>query len=108
MRLAAEFANFTLSSNNYTVNVNNSPATFGGIVFDNVPESGRTDFNDYFISNISLKAGNNTITLVTSNNTPHLEHGTIKATAPMIDCIKIATDATIDWAEGGYHQNKSN
>lgn len=56
-------------------------------------------FEDYVISmKISLKKGDNVIRLVTENN--RMFYGTMAASAPMIDCIKIYTNTEISWTEG--------
>ena len=62
-------------------------------------------FQDYEITaKLSLKAGENTIRLVTDNT--HDYGGSMHSAAPMVDCIKIYTDKTIGWTEGcEYAQN---
>lgn len=56
-------------------------------------------FEDYTISmTVSLQKGENVIRLVTEND--RFFYGTMAAAAPMIDCIKIYTDVSIDWTPG--------
>lgn len=52
-------------------------------------------FKDYTIGTISLQEGKNTITFTVNNNT--VLQGTAKAIAPIIDCIKIKTDASLTY-----------
>jgi uncharacterized repeat protein (TIGR02543 family) len=56
-------------------------------------------FEDYDISlHVSLKKGENVIRLVTENS--RVFYGTMAASAPMIDCIKLYTDTELTWTEG--------
>jgi len=53
-------------------------------------------FSNYVISeNVSLKAGENRILLMVTNNGEYAS--TIIACAPMIDCLYITTDAVLTW-----------
>ena len=56
-------------------------------------------FQDYQIGKISLKAGENLIQVKTIN---HEElGGTLTATAPIIDCVRVETEAVVTW-DGAY------
>ena len=47
------------------------------------------------IGDIELKEGENIIRLTVNNNTQFASGGTTKSAAPMVDCIKIYSDATL-------------
>ncbi|MDO5423056.1 MAG: InlB B-repeat-containing protein [Eubacteriales bacterium] len=72
----------------------------GAVTKDEDPNYTRKrPFEDYLITEkLSLHAGENIIRLVTDNT--HDYGGSMHAAAPMVDCIKIYTDAEIDWTEG--------
>jgi len=99
LRLSAEVTDITINSNTYKVQVNDTYLSYGDIVLDNVPAMSSDDlkpFEDYLIAqNVSLKAGENTIKLITDNDDPM--GGTMTSTAPMIDCLKIVTEANLTW-----------
>lgn len=97
-RLSAEGGkNFTISPSNYTIEVNGTPLNYSPIQFRNVPPlPGALAFQDYTLArNVSLVEGENVVKFITSNNTSL--GGTTEATAPMIDCLKITTSATLTW-----------
>jgi hypothetical protein len=50
------------------------------------------------ISGVSLKKGANLIQLLTSN-TNAVAGTTFKANAPIVDCVKVVTDAVVIWDE---------
>lgn len=55
-------------------------------------------FEDFIVSvNLSLKSGVNSISLITDNNEvpSGTDNATMTATAPIVDCIKIITDAQL-------------
>lgn len=57
---------------------------------------GRRPFSDFTIAvNLSLKKGTNTFSFITANTNGM--GGTMAATAPVIDCIKIVTSAELSW-----------
>ena len=57
---------------------------------------GKRPFSDVVIAtHMSLKKGDNKLTFLTANS--HGMGGTMAATAPVIDCIKITTSANLDW-----------
>ena len=101
-RLSAEMADFTIDPNNYTISVNDTPVQYSAISFTNVPTSTNDGqclpFEDYVISaNVTLKEGANVIKFTTSNSDNYVGSGTISGTAPLIDCIKLTTDAVLAW-----------
>ena len=55
-------------------------------------------FEDYLISTeMPLVAGKNIVRLEIANSEHHGAGGTVNATAPMIDCVIIDTDAVLSW-----------
>ncbi len=57
---------------------------------------GQRPFSDFTITvNLNLKKGDNVLTFLTANT--HGMGGTMAATAPVIDCIKITTSASLSW-----------
>ena len=62
-------------------------------------------FEDYEITaTMNLRQGENIIRLVTDNT--HDYGGSMHSAAPMVDCIKIYTNATLTWTEGKcYDEN---
>lgn len=99
MRLAGEGgAEFTITSDIYTVMVNGTAFTYDDITFKDVPTLGQPimQFQDYVVAEgVHLNAGENVIELITTNATSM--GGTTAAIAPMVDCIKITTSADLTW-----------
>ncbi len=98
MRLSAEVMDITISPSNYTVLVNGAAMQYNSIVFTDVPgvaEPTMYPFEDYLVGTISLVEGVNTIQLITTNTDAMA--GTMYATAPIVDCIKIETTAVLTW-----------
>lgn len=96
-RLSAEGADYTISPSNYKVAVNGTELQYAPVQFTGVPGVGSMlPFKDYVLAtNVSLKEGENIISFTTANSTSL--GGTTTATAPIIDCIKIVTSATLTW-----------
>lgn len=96
-RLSAEGADYTISTSNYKVTVNDKELQFAAVQFKNVPGVGdMLKFKDYTLAtNVSLKKGENVIKLITANT--NSLGGTTTATAPIVDCIKITTSAVLSW-----------
>lgn len=115
-RLSAEFFNITIfaetkpanayeKNGKYTAELNGTSLDYGFINFSEVPGLGseyKKGFQDFKISNVSLKQGQNVIKLITDNNTWF--GGTAVAVAPLVDCIKINTYAVLSWTKvnGNY------
>ena len=100
LRLSAEVMDISLTTTDYNVVVNDSMIGYSQIDIKDVPAqgSGKTkEFADFTITKkMSLKSGENTIKLVTNNSKAMF--GTMASTAPMIDCIKISTNAKLTFA----------
>lgn len=109
LRLSGEVKDFFIQSTKtpgvleqepvYTIKVNGQTIQYTKIYFTNVPsQSSNTllPFQDFVISvNINLVAGKNTFQLITDNEL--LMGGTMSATAPMVDCLKLTTYAVLTW-----------
>lgn len=100
MRLSGEILEtISLTSDEFVVEVNGEKIDYPTILIDNIPSSmdaPKRAFQDFLVTtSLSLKKGVNSIRLVVNNS--KFMGGTASATAPLIDCIKIATDATLDW-----------
>lgn len=93
IRISAEFYDQTFSSANYSVVLNGSALPWEAVT---VKGTQNPAFIDVVIGKqLALKEGANSIELVTNNNTAI--GGTMKASAPLVDCVKIATSATLTW-----------
>lgn len=111
VRLSAEVMDFYIAPTSitpetpvYTVSVNGTPIMYDPIYFDDVPSVGQyLPFEDYRLSiHVSLVEGTNTIILLTDNEIAMA--GTMTATAPMVDALKIETYADLTWepVDGNY------
>ena len=108
LSLSAEQADVTLSPENYTVEVNGNPLSYGEIKFEKVTEApGKIlPFRRVRIaSGVKLKKGANVIKLITSNSVPMTSAdgealGTMYATAPIVDCLYVLSSANVTWREG--------
>ncbi|MBR1813362.1 MAG: InlB B-repeat-containing protein [Lachnospiraceae bacterium] len=101
LRLGAEFFSMTLTDEMYLVEVNGEKISYKDIELLNVPsyESGqKLPFKDFTLqSKVALKEGENIITLKVNNDIKMNDSGTLYATAPMVDCIYVSTDAVLSW-----------
>ena len=101
LRLSGEVINpveFTWEE--WKVKVNGDAIDYGEISIwgcrTDMSQSWVRPFEDFTITTaLSLKAGDNVIELITDNDKPMA--GTMFSTAPMVDCMKIYTDATLTW-----------
>ena len=86
---------------NYTINVNGNPLNYNMVdVSYNAADYAATDgwrpFSDFVLTTtLSLNVGNNKLEFISSNMDGM--GGTMAATAPVIDCIKVDTSAELDW-----------
>ncbi|MCD8309200.1 MAG: InlB B-repeat-containing protein [Clostridia bacterium] len=88
----------SLSSDQYLVTVNGTPVSYSTISFD-VSSLGADEhiaFADFYINNITLAAGSNTIRLEVNNECKG-EGGTQRAKCPLVDCMKIYSSTTLTW-----------
>ena len=97
-RLTAEAMSITITEETYTISVNGTNLPYGEIEFTDIPDiaADLTPFSEYLIATgVSLQEGENRIVLTTANDFAMM--GTMYATAPVVDCIKITTSATLTW-----------
>lgn len=112
LRLSAEYRDISIDTQSYLIELNGEPLTYD-IEFKDVPSPDgqpidintiyALPFRDYVIAeDVTLREGVNVITL-TTNNYDALAGTTMLAAAPLIDCLKIKTSATLEWSEAdGY------
>lgn len=99
--LSQEMVDYTYTYNDFTITLNGEQIKYSDISFTGVPAAGITsdclEFQYYTLAvNLTLKKGANKIQLITTNNSP-ISGTTIKATAPMVDCIRLTTTAVVTW-----------
>lgn len=103
LRLSAEFQDLILNWKEFTVQVNGTNLVYDDIYFLNVPDGSadtKRPFTTHIVSNrVTLNEGENVIKLIVSNENKG-EGGTMRASAPMVDCIIIYSDALVEWGEG--------
>lgn len=111
VRLSAEIKDIILVSSGdfsteavFDIVVNDDPISYGTIELKDVPPQGSSEVKPFadFWYKIDLQKGVNHIQLVVNNTLG--QGGTMKATAPMVDCIKIETSAVLVFVpvEGNY------
>lgn len=85
----------------FVVKVNGVALTYGEVTIHNIVPKTYIPFQDFVLStNVSLKAGKNKIEMIVDNH--RTLNGTIEASAPCIDSIKVLADANITWPEAKY------
>ncbi len=106
IRLSAELRDFDIDPESYKMSLNGEDLDYGTISFVNVPKGNSDDvgvilalpFQDYvIITGATLKEGMNVFSVTTTNDDA-MSGTTMLSKAPMIDCIKIETEAVLDWA----------
>ena len=100
LRLSAEIMDIQFSSSDFTVALNGKALSYSDISL----KDGQ-NFEDFEVgTNCKLNEGTNTITLTTTNNKAMA--GTMYATAPIIDCVKIVSSSNIAMVEHQENMNK--
>lgn len=88
----------------FQVKVNGVAMEYGNISINNIQGTNGADFiycQDYLMSTtLNLKEGANKIELVVNNE--KTLNGTIAASAPCVDSIKLFSDSTITWPQAKY------
>ncbi len=105
VRFAAEFSSMTLAPDNYEISVNGVPVQYRAIELILPDGSQQSAFADYSLGSIHLNKGENLIQVKTINQ--DALGGTLTATAPIIDCIHLETEAVVTW-DGAYGLPMSN
>ena len=109
LRLSAEFADYVFTPDNLVLSLNGTELDYDDIVLDNVPDEvgAIREFADFTIAvNASLVQGANTFSIIVNNAEPPTDEsgsplGTMLASAPLIDCVKLTTSAALYW-DGEY------
>jgi uncharacterized repeat protein (TIGR02543 family) len=99
LRFSAEQKDpFVITDNEYLITVNGTKVNYGSITINGAYaalQQRKLPFSDVLSITISLNEGPNTIRFLTNNQ--NSMGGTMDATAPLIDCIKIDTYAYLTW-----------
>ena len=103
LRLSSEYYDMTISCSMFTVSVNGEALKFDDLdltgAITDMSSLLKRPFTDYTVSReVRLNEGENVIRLEVTNSTKLGTTGTMNATAPMIDCIYVATDAELTWS----------
>lgn len=99
VRFAAEFSDMVINSNKYQVSVNGKAIEYPDVFLALTEGSQQGQFMDIDLHEVQLQKGSNLIQLKTIND--EALGGTLTATAPIIDCIKLETEAVVIW-DGTY------
>ena len=101
-RLSVEFADFTLTPDMFIITLNGKAVNYGEISITEVPEMAIREFQDFVIAkNAELVEGVNCLEFKVNNDENWIGGGTVAATAPLFDCVKIDTTAVL-WWDGGH------
>ena len=106
LSLSAEMGNVSLNETNYGIYLNDQKLSYEPIIIDDVPAFDAVlyvadcpAFRTYVIAQgVTLKQGANLVKVVTENNESY-PGSTMTAHAPLVDCLKIDTDAVLIWDE---------
>ena len=85
----------SFNQTSFPVKVNGVAQQYGTVRIHNIIPKTFIDFQDFYVGNISLQAGKNTIELIVDNQDSL--NGTITSSAPVIDCIKLYSSSNITW-----------
>lgn len=97
VRIAGEYITMSYDGSEYQVLVNGEAKSYPTVTIEADSKTPITPCEDLIqITGVSLKKGENLIQLLTSN-TKTVDGTTFKANAPIVDCIKITTDAVVIW-----------
>lgn len=94
LALGSQIGALRLSPNNFEISVNGLPIKYTAFNVADSSDSVERTFKSFNIGTINLKEGKNTITLTVLEN-EYLNGGT---GAPIIDCIKLNSDAKLTWS----------
>ena len=109
MRLSARFRSLYMSaatnSSRIDILVNGEAVTYNDITIerpDNAQDMGGADCEDYFgtffINNIDIQEGDNLIRIYINNDSSRTD-GTVRALAPVVDCIYITSTSELTFKE---------
>ncbi len=106
IRLSAELRDFDIDPESYKMSLNGVDLDYKKISFTGVPKGSSDDvgtvnalpFEDYtIVTKAKLKEGMNVFSVTTTNDDA-MSGTTMLSKAPLVDCIKIETEAVLDWA----------
>ena len=96
LRLASELGDISLTAEEFSVTVNDKEIGYLKMFVEGSPSMAEAVFYDRTITTaIELNVGENKISLIVNKN--KLKHGSTGG--PLIDCIKLQTEATLTWLE---------
>ncbi|MCD8295165.1 MAG: InlB B-repeat-containing protein [Clostridia bacterium] len=98
LTIGAEYYAMTFSPDNVKVYLNDEELSYSAISITDVSGAGSTyrDFYNVVLTDPAhLVAGENKIKIEVCNSTYY--SGTMMATAPIVDCIHVCTDAVLSW-----------
>lgn len=97
-RLSGEFADLTLTPDMFTISLNGESIDYGKIEITDVPAGNIKVFEDFvLVEGASLLEGENHLSFLVNNDVNWIGGGTVAATAPVIDNVKITTSAVLWW-----------
>lgn len=95
IRLGSEIGNITLTPESFEIKLNGTSINYGSMFVEGGNQNMATMefFDKTLTSAAQLKAGTNTINVSVHSN--ELRNG--QTGGPMIDCVKVTTDAALEW-----------
>ena len=111
MRLSGEYGllneenelTYSFTDEMFQVKVNDEALSYGKVALHNLIDKEFIPFQDYLVSAaVSLKAGENIIQMKVNNHDSL--NGTIAATSPCVDCIKLYSSSTLTWPDAKMEQ----
>ena len=98
MSITGEFVTMSYDGNDYQVIVNGEAKSYPRVTIEATQSSMPQCADLISIKGVHLNKGANLIQLMT-NNTNEVDGTTFKAYAPIVDCVKVTTEAVLIWDE---------
>ena len=99
VRISGEYTTMSYDGNDFQVLVNGQAYNYARVTLEVSDQAAVLPSEDLIVVNgVTLNQGANLIQLKT-NNTNAVAGTTFKANAPLVDCVKIVTDAVVIWDE---------
>lgn len=99
VRISGEYITMSYDGNDFQVLVNGQALNYARVTLEIADQAQVLPCEDLIVVNgVNLNQGANLIQLKT-NNTNAIAGTTFKANAPMVDCVKVVTDAVVIWDE---------
>lgn len=96
--ITGEFVTMSYDGNDYQVIVNGEAKSYPRVTIEATQSSMPQCADLISIKGVHLNKGANLIQLMT-NNTNEVDGTTFKAYAPIVDCVKVTTEAVLIWDE---------